>query len=151
MSAEVSVRAYTGAGAGTESAALAEVALISEDAVTGDPVAPGSRSFERWVRLRVDVAPDIGVANFWLMNTGDLPEGVSLLFGVTDTPATPVATVSQVATKVLTSGQRFIFDVDTYAEVGDHSRYVVIQEVVAADAASGAIPAQALRFGWAER
>jgi hypothetical protein len=114
-------------------------------------VMPGTRSFERWLRLRVDVAPAVGVANFWLKNTGDLPDGVSLLFGVTDTPATPVSAVSQVATKTLTSGQKFIFDAATLTDVGDHSRYVVIQEVVAADADSGAIPGQVLQFGYAER
>lgn len=151
MTAEISLRAYTGASAGTESAALDAVELISEDAVTGDPVAPGSVSFERWLRLRVDVAPVIGVANFWLTNTGDLPDGVSLLFGVTDTPATPVGTVSTVAIKALTSGQRFIFDAQTLTEIGDHSRYIVIQEVVAADAAPGTIPAQAFQWGWSER
>lgn len=150
MAATVSLRAYTGAGAATESAALTEVPLISEDAVTGDPVAPGSVSFERWLRLRLDVAPTVGVANFWVENTGDLPDGVELKFGVTDTPATPKGTVSTIATRTLTSGQRYIFDVETYAEVGDHSRYLVIQEAVAADAPTGAIDPQALVFGWAE-
>ncbi len=151
MTATVSMRAYTGASAGTESAALTSVDLCSTDEVGGDPVAPGTRSFERWLRLRVDVAPAIGVANFWLMNTGDLPAGVSLLFGTTEAPATPIDTASAVATKTLASGQRFIFEDATLTEVGEHTRYVVIQEVVAADAASGDIPDQALQWGWSER
>lgn len=144
------MRAYTGSGAATESAPLTSVDLCSEDVIGGDPVDPGSVSFERWLRLRVDVAPAVGVANFWLRNTGDLPDGVSLLFGVTDTPATPVDTPSVVATKALTSGQKFIFDASTLAEVAEHTRYIVIQEVVAAEAASGAIPEQALEWGWVE-
>ncbi len=151
MTATVTVRAYTGTDAGTESAALDEVTLISEDAVTGDPVAPGTTSYERWIALRVDVAPSMGVTNFWVQNTGDLPDGVALRFGVADTPATPVNTASPVATKELTSGQRFIFDVDTYTEAGEKTRYLVIQEIVASDADTGEIPEQALRFGWAER
>lgn len=150
MTAVVSLRAYTGSGASVESSAITEVELCSTDAVSGGDVAPGTRSYERWLRLRVDTAPATGVANFWLMNTGELPDGVSLLFGVTDTPATPVSSPSTVATKALTSGQRFIFDAETYAEVGDHSRYVVIQEVVDGDADSGDIPAQTLVFGWVE-
>jgi len=151
MSASVSLRAYTGSNAGTESAAQSTVSLCAADGLTGGDVAPGTRSFERWLRLRVDVAPVVGVANFWLMNTGDLPDGVSLLFGVADTPATPVNTVSQVATKTLTSGQKFIFDAATLTDVGDHSRYVVVQEVAAGDAATGAVPSQTLQFGWMER
>jgi hypothetical protein len=151
MTSAISMRAYTGANAGTESAAQTSIDLCAADALSGGPVLPGTVSFERWLRLRVDSAPAIGVANFWLMNTGDLPDGVALKFGVTDTPATPVNTVSTVATKELTSGQKFVFDAATLADVGDHSRYIVIQEVVDADAASGAIPAQALVWGWLER
>lgn len=145
------MRAYTGASAGTESAPLTAIDLTDADALSGGPVMPGSRSYERWLRLRVDVAPGLGVANFWVMNTGDLPDGVELLFGVTDTPTTPTDGASAVATKTLTSGQKFIFDAGTYAAVGDHSRYIVIQEVVAADAASGDIPDQALVWGWVEQ
>jgi hypothetical protein len=114
-------------------------------------VLPGTVSFERWLRLRVDVAPAAGVANFWLQNTGVLPHGVSLLFGVTDAPATPVNTPSVVATKTLAAGQRYIFDAATLTAVGEHSRYIVIQEVAASDAVTGAIPAQSLQWGWVER
>ena len=143
MVASVTMRAYTGAGATTESAAQTAIDLCDADALSGGPVLPGTVSFERWLRLRVDSAPVVGAANFWLMNTGDLPTGVSLLFGVTDTPKTPVNTPSTVATKTLTSGQ-----IDT---VGDKTRWIVVQEAVAAGAASGAIPEQALKWGWAER
>lgn len=151
MVASITMRAYYGANVATESSALATVSLSSTNDLVSSDVLPGTVSFERWLRLRVDSAPAVGVANFWLMNVGDLPDGVVLLFGVTDTPATPVDTVSTVATKVLTSGQKFVFDAATLAEVGDHSRYIVIQEVVDDDAASGAIPSQALVWGWVER
>lgn len=152
MTADISVRAYTGSGAGTESSALAGVVLSSvDDADSTDPVAPGTRSFERWLRLRLDTAPEVGVANFWVQNDGDLSDGVSLLFGVTDTPATPVATASAIATMTLTSGRRYIFDANTYTGAGEHTRYLVIQEVAASDAATGDIPEQALSFGYVER
>lgn len=151
MAADLSLRAYTGANAGTESSAQTTIDLCADDALTGDPVLPGSRSFERWLRLRLDTAPDVGVANFWLQNTGDLPAGVSLLFGVTDAPATPVATPSAVATMELQSGRRYIFDTNTYDEAGQRSRYVVIQEVVEASVSGGPIPDQSLAFGWVER
>lgn len=152
MTATVSVRAYYGTNAGTGSDPLTTIPLSSvDDATSTDSVAPGSRSFERWLRLTLDTAPAVGVANFWLLNAGDLPDGVSLLFGVTDTPATPVDTVSSVATKTLTAGQKFWWDMNTYAAEGDATRYLVIQEVAASDATTGAIPDQALSFGYVER
>lgn len=150
MAASLSLRAYKGTGAGTESGALSEVTLSGGDDFLSTPVAPGSRSFERWLRLRVDTAPAVGVANFWVQCDGALPTGVSLKFGVTDTPATPVATTSLVATKDLVAGRRFIFDAATLTEVGQHSRYLVIQEVVAADAATGVIDPGTLKFGFSE-
>lgn len=151
MTANLSLRAYTGAGAATESAAQSSVALVAADALAGPDVAPGSRSFERWLRLRVDAAPALGVTGFWLQNEGDLPDGVTILFGVADTPATPVDTPSTVAVKTLMAGERYVFDNAILTEVGEHTRYIVIQEVVAAEAASGAIPEQALTWGWSER
>lgn len=151
MAADLSVRCYTGTDAGTESAAQSGIVLCADDALTGADVEPGSVSFERWIRLRVDTAPTLGVTIFSLTATGELPDGVAIKFGVTDTPATPVDTVSTVATKELTSGQKFIFDAGTYTEVGEHTRYLVLQEVVDADAPSGAIDPQAFLFGWAEK
>jgi hypothetical protein len=151
MTSAISMRAYTGANAATESGALATVSLSSTNDLVSTDVLPGTVSYERWLRLRVDSAPMVGAANFWLQLAGDLPDGVSLLFDVTDTAKTPVNTPSIIAKKELTAGQRFVFDAHTLAEVGDHTRYVVIQEVVDEDAASGAIPAQALTWGWVER
>jgi hypothetical protein len=151
MVASISCRVYTGVGAGNESPAQSAITLVATDSLGGPAVAPGSVSYERWLRLRLDAAPTTGVANFWFLNVGDLPAGVSILFGVTDTPATPVNTPSTIAKKVLASGQRYIFDTSTLAVVGQHSRYIVLQEVVASTAASGAIPQQALQWGWVER
>lgn len=150
MPATLSLRVYTGAGAATESSVQSGVTLCDVDALTGGDVMPGSVSYERWIRLRVDIAPAVAVANFWVENNGSLPTGVSILFGVTDTPATPKNTASTVATMALTSGRRFIFDTNSYSDAGDHTRYLVLQEVVAVGAASGAIGQQDLEFGWAE-
>lgn len=150
MAASLSLRAYTGTNAGTESGAQSSVNLGSTDAVPGDDVVPGTYSFERWVRLRVDSPPALGVANFWFEVTGDLPAGVEVRFGVTDTPATPVATVSTVATREMQSDRRYIFDANTYAQAGDHTRYLVFQEHVADTVDPGAIDPLAYTFGWVE-
>lgn len=148
MTASVSASVFTGAGAATEHTGQTTIDLCAADALSGGPVLPGTRSYERWIALRVDSSPETGVANFSVTNTGDLPTGVSLLFGVTDTPRTPVNTKSPVATMDLQSGRTYIFDTNAYDTVGDHTRYLVIQEVAASDAPSGAIDPQALRFGW---
>jgi hypothetical protein len=150
VAATLSTRVYTGTNAGTESSAQTGITLVDADALTGGPVLAGTASYERWLRLRVDVAPAIGVTNFYVQNTGVLPTGVSLKFGVTDTPATPKNTTSMVATMDLTSGRRFIFDTNVYDTIGEHSRYLVIQEVAAIGATIGAIPQQSLKFGFQE-
>jgi hypothetical protein len=150
MSADISLRVFTGAGAATMSAAQTMVELTDVDALTGGDVLPGAVSFERWIALRLDTAPVRGATNFWVENTGDLPTGVTLKFGVIDDAATPVNTVSTIATMDLMSGRRYIVDTNVYNAVGELTRFLVIQEVVAIGAASGAIDPQDLQFGWAE-
>lgn len=151
MTSAISARVYTGSGAGTESSAQTAIALCAADALSGADVAPGTNSYERWIRLRVDAVPAIGVTDLWVQNTGDLPPGVAIKFGVTDTPHTPVAALSAVATMELTSGRRFIFDTSVLGAIGSHSRYIVLQGQVASDADAGPIDTQGLVFGWRER
>lgn len=150
MTATLTLRVYTGTGAATESSSQTAIVLCAADALSGGNVIQGTVSYERWLRLRVDSPPATGVANFYVENTGALPAGVAIKFGVTDTPATPKNTASTVATMDLAVGRHFIFDTNTYASTGDHTRYLVLQEVVAADAASGTIPQHSLKWGWAE-
>lgn len=150
MTSTVTARVFTGTNAGTMSAAQTSVSLTDADALTGGSVLPGSYSFERWLALRVDVAPTRGATNFWLQNTGVLPAGVTIRFGVTDDPATPVNTVSAIATMELTSGRRFIFDTSVLTTIGDLTRYVCIQEQALSSAPSGAISPQAFQWGWSE-
>lgn len=155
MAASLSLRVYTGSGAGVESASVAGIDLISADNATNSAgnrsanlVAPGTNSFEKWCRLKVDDADGQTVTGFWVERVGDLPAGVTIKFGVTDTPATPVVTASTVATREIATGRKWYFDSGAYDADGDYSRYIVFQEVVAADAADGSIDSQAIQFGW---
>lgn len=150
MTATISMSVFTGSGAGTEHTGQSSATLTTADAVSGGAVLPGTVSYERWLALRVDSAPAHGATNFYIQNVGSLPTGVTIRFGVTDTAATPVNTASTVATMELTSGRRYIFDTSVLATVGGHTRYIVLQEVVALGAPSGAISAQAVTWGWAE-
>lgn len=150
MTATVSLRVFTGTNAGTESSEQTTVDLCSDDTIGGGDVLPGSYSFERWLALRLDSPPALGVANFWFIASGDLPAGVVIRFGVTDTGATPVETASAVATRELQPDRRYIFDTATYVSSGDHTRYLVFQEQVAADVTPGAIDPLDYTFGWVE-
>ena len=150
MSSVISTSVFTGTNGGTEHTGQSTVTLCAADALTGGNVIAGSVSYERWIALRVDTAPPSGATSFSITNTGSLPTGVSILFGVTDTPKTPVNTVSTIATMDLQSGRTYIFDVSTLTAIGQHTRYLVLQEVAAAGTAAGAINTQAVKFGWSE-
>ncbi len=150
MTATLSTSVFTGTNAGTEHTGQSSISLTIADTLSGGAVLPGTVSYERWMALRVDVAPSHGVTNFYLIATGALPTGVSLKFGVTDTAATPVNTASAIATMDLTAGRKFIFDTNVYDTVGDHTRFIVVQEIVALGAPSGAISPQTFQWGWSE-
>lgn len=154
MAATTSLRVYTGTDAGTESAPQTGIALLSTDSAGTDPdaaeVAPGTNSFEKWLRVKVDGASGMTLTNFWVERSGDLPDGVAIKLGVTDTPATPTNATSTVATTTMADGRRYFFDNGTYSEDGDVTRYLVLQEQVAQSAASGAIDQQAFTIGYSQ-
>ena len=150
MTASLSIRVYTGLNAGTESSAQTAITLTNTDSLGSGGIVHGTFSYERWLRLRVDAPPVNGVTNFWLQNEGVLPADVTLRFGITDLPATPVNTQSTIATMELTPGRHFIFDTNTYTTTGEHTRYIVLQEQALVTAASGALPQQTPSFGWSE-
>jgi hypothetical protein len=150
----VSLRVYTGTGAATESSPLTAIALLSVDAATVDPnshrVAPGSSSYEKWLAVKVDSADGTTWSDFSVTCSGALPTGVTIKVGVTATAATPTNATSLVATTTLQAGRRYTFDTSVLSTTGSKSAFLVLQEVVATDAASGAIPQQALTVNYAQ-
>lgn len=146
------LRVYTGTNAGTQSAPQTGIALLSTDSAGTNPaaaeVAPGTNSFEKWLRV-IDDGASGAPANYWIERSGDLPVGVVIKLGMTDTPSTPTASTSAVATTTMTEGRRYFFDAAA-AEIdgGFASSYVVLQEQVAADADSGAIEQQVFTIGY---
>ena len=125
---------------------------MSTDSAGSDPdvaeVAPGANSYEKWIRVKIDSAGTQTFTNFWVERSGDLPDGVDIKLGVTDTPATPTSTTSTVATTTMADGRRYFFDNGSYAADGDYTRYLVLQEQVASDAASGSIEQQVFTIGY---
>lgn len=154
MAVTISIRCFTGTGAGTESAAQTAIALLSVDAATDDPnshqVTHGTNSFEKWVAVSIDTADGGSFTNFWVEVSGALPTGVVIKMGVTDTPATPTSATSLVATTTMVAGRRYTFDANTYTTNGSKSRYLVLQEQVASTAAAGVIPQQKFTIGYAQ-
>ena len=113
-------------------------------------VSPGANSFEKWLRVKVDTAGGGTFTNFAITRSGDLPDGVVIKLGVTDTAATPTASTSTVATTTMADGRRYIFDTNAYSADGDTTRYLVLQAQVDASALSGAIDQQAFLIGYAQ-
>lgn len=112
-------------------------------------MAPGTNSFEKWLRLKIDDADGQVLSGFWVSRTGDLPDGVTVKLGVTDTPATPVATESAVARETMAAGRRYWFDMGELDADNDVTRYLVIQEQTVMGADTGSVPQGDWTFGWA--
>jgi len=155
--ATATLRVYTGTNAGTESASQTGIDLISVDNAVNttqnrsdNEVAPGTNSFEKWLRIKIDTANGHTLTNFWIERDGDLPDGVVIKMGVTDTAASPTASTSTVATTTMSSGRRYIFDTNSYDANNDTTRYVVVQEQVAGSASGGSIESQDFEIGWSQ-
>lgn len=155
--AVTTLRVFTGSGAATESAAQTGIDLISADNAVNSSgnraaheVAPGANAFEKYLKVKLDTANGHSLSNFWIERTGDLPDGVILKFGVSDTGATPTASMSTIATTTMVEGRRYIWDVGSYDTNNDTTRFLVIQEQVALTAASGAIPTDTIQIGWSQ-
>jgi len=113
-------------------------------------VLPGTNSFEKWMRIKLDAANGHMLTNFWIERDGDLPDGVVIKMGVTDTAATPTASASTVATTTMADGRRYIFDTNVYDANNDTTRYIVVQEQVAGTASGGSIESQDFEIGWSQ-
>lgn len=147
MTASVTLRVYTGNGAATESSAQTGFTFTNADALSGGSVAHGTNSFERWVRLAIDNPGTSTLTTFSFRGAPDLPDGVTVLYGVSDVGVTPVNTTSLIATKTLGS-ERVIWDVNEYDTAGDRTKRLVFQLQAASGAVLGAIPQEVVLFQW---
>lgn len=149
MAASVSLRVYTGASAGTESAAVTGIDLVAADNATNSPanraaypVGRGTNSYEKWMALKVDVAPANNVSNFQVWGDGAaLATDLALkVAGEVAAGVTPVATTSVVATNDWTSytaAAKLQWDDGVYTTVDTVTEFLVMQLQVGAGAAVG--------------
>ena len=148
MVATLTLRVYTSTAAGTESAAVTGIDLISADNATNtlgnrqtNPITVNTNSFEKWLKLKVDTAPDNSVTNFLAWGDGTIDSSTTLMVtGEYVTGITPVATASVVADTTFanfTSTNKLDWDTTAYTDTNDTTKYMVFQLQVDSDAAPG--------------
>ena len=148
MAATLSVRVYTGAAAGTESAAVTGIDMVSADNATNtlanrqaNPISVGTNAFEKWLKLKVDAAPANAVTNFKIWGDGAVQTSTTLTWtGARITGVTPVATTSTIANTTFngfTSGNKGTWDASSYSATNATTQYSVFQLQVASDCGPG--------------
>ena len=160
MAATVTIRVYTSTNAATESGAVSGIDLISADNATNspanrsaNPITAGSRSYEKWIKARVDVAPDNYVNNFELWGDGAVQSSTTLYLGKTNTGVTPTDSDSTVATNNWTSyltGSRFAWHATNMTGIGSTTDYAVFQLDVDSDAAAGNWTQETINYSYDE-
>lgn len=160
MAATVTIRVYTSTNAATMSSAVTGIDFISDDNATNslanrtaNPITAGNRSYEKWLKARVDAAPDNSVSNFKFWTDGTVQTETTLYVGTTATGATPVSTSSSVATTdatTYTSGSKLTWHSGSLTGIGDATDYLVLQLSTTASAAAGNWTQETLSYSYDE-
>lgn len=169
MAATLSVRVQTGAAAGSESPAMTGIDLESADNSTNtltnrqaNPITipaatpTSAYSYEKWCKLKIDVAPANAVTNFkgWSAQGGAQGAGTAVtLNGETSvtTYTTPVSTKRTNATPFpTTQGAAFQWDAASYTSVGNVTKYLVIQLEVGNPASPGNVAQMTVNYSYDE-
>jgi len=143
------------------SGAVSGIDLISADNATNsapnraaNPITAGSKSYEKWIKARVDVAPDNAVSNFKLWGDGAVQQSTALYVGKTDTGVTPTDSDSSVATNAWTGytspGSEFAWHATNMTGVGSLTDYAVFQLDVNADADAGNWTQETINYSYDE-
>lgn len=149
MAATIGLYVYTGASAGTESAsAQTGIDLISADNDTNslanrqaNPITVGTRSYEKWLKLKITATPDNNVSNFLVWGDGGVDNSTTLyVTGNYQTGTTPTNATSTIATNdftTYTSTNKLTWDPGPYTNTNDTTNYLVFQLAVDSDAGPG--------------
>jgi hypothetical protein len=161
MVASLSLRVYTTSGQ-TESSAQTGIDLISADNATNTlsnrqayPITVGTRSYEKWLKLRVDTAPANGVTNFKIWGDGTVMTSTTLYFtGNYVTYATPTNASSTVANTSFnsfnTSSAAATWDTASYTAANATTKFAVFQLAVGADAGPGTWTQETISYSYDE-
>jgi len=149
MAATVTMRVVYGAPPGTTSGSITGVDFESADNAENslanrlaNPIIVGNRSYEKWLKAYVEVAPDNKVENFECWGDGEVEANTTLYLGKISSgsysqPVTTPSTVATVDWTVCTSGSKYNWSSGSIHDVGAVSDFVVFQLDVEADADPG--------------
>jgi uncharacterized Rossmann fold enzyme len=161
VAATVSLRVYSGSNAATESSAVTGADLISADNATNslanrqaNPVTVGTRSYEKWLKLKVDAAPANGITNVQMWGDGNIMTSTALWFtGGFVTGATPTNAASSVANADFvgfTAGNKAVWDSASLTATNATSKYAVFQLEVDATAGPGNWTQETVNYSYDE-
>lgn len=161
MAASLSVRVYTGSAAGTESGVVTGIDFISADNATNslanrqaNPINVGEKSYEKWLKLKIDTAPANGVTNFKIWGDGAVQTSTTLNWtGQYITGVTPTAAASTKANANFngyTSGNKGTWDTNSYSATNATTQYTVFQLDVDATAGPGNWTQETINYSYDE-
>lgn len=145
MVATVTLRVYTSTNAATESSAQTGIDLISADNATNtsgnrtsNPVVTGTNSYEKHLRLKLDVAPTNSVSNikFWTDGSGVANVGLRAKLAVGTGGATPgtgdstpsaTAMTGDADAYTYTSGAKGTWDSGSYSTINHVTKALLLQ------------------------
>ena len=161
MAASLSVRVYTAAAAGTESAVVTGIDFVSIDNATNslgnrtaNPITVGTNSYEKWLKLKVDTAPANGVTNFKIWGDGAVMTSTTLNFTAAyvtgTTPTTAASTIANTTFTNFTAGNKATWDSTSYTATNATTKYTVFQLVVDSTAGPGNWTQETINFSYDE-
>jgi len=168
MAASISVRVQTGAPAGSQSAAVTGIDLISADNNTNtlgnrqaNPITiptgtTSAFSYDKWVKLYLDTAPANAVTNFkvWSAQGGAFGAGTGVQLDCQPSQGSysqPASTSHNGAYAIpTTSGAAFQWDSGAYTSALTATSYAVLQLAVISTASQGNVAQMTISYSYDE-
>jgi len=160
MVASISIRVFTGASAATMSDAVSGIDFESADNAVNSlanrklyPITVGNNSFEKWLKARVDVAPDNYVQNFLVWSDGGVMANTALYYGIETSGATPTASKSSKAIhdfSSVTAAAKGTWDAAQLVNVADLSKFLVFQLCTSTAAPPGNWTQETINYSYDE-
>lgn len=169
MAATVELFVYTSTNAATESStAQTGISFLSIDSDATDgttrqnnPVAAGSNSFSKHLRLKMTVAPSVSCSNFlwWTDGAGDANVGLRAKEGIGTGGATPgsgdttpsaTALTGDIDGYTRTSGAKGTWDSTSYSTLNDVTKALLLQLQPTGAASPGAITQETINYSYDE-
>jgi hypothetical protein len=168
MAATVTLRAYTGTNAATESAAITGIDFISADNATNslanrqaNPVTVGTNSFSKHLRLKIDsgIINSVGNVKFWTDGSGQANVGLRAKLAVGTGGASPgtgdstpsaTALTGDADAYTYTSGSKGTWDSATYTTNTHVTKALVLQLQPTVSATAGNWTQETLNYSYDE-